>query len=183
MRSVKKFYDYYEEEKEEEEDYGHDYILELHIKSALIDKSSVWPETGNNIGDYYVIVTDIYEREYTTPMVLGLQTKTGSAYVFPWNWLFHIGFDEFPHGGSLKVEIIRVGHVEDPGTSDGITVMGRVEIPMPDRIKDEWDGREGILTRLVRFDDLKVKGLIYVGMKFTSVWAKKKPLPQLSDYM
>ncbi|KAL5801316.1 hypothetical protein ACOSQ3_032948 [Xanthoceras sorbifolium] len=117
------------------------------------------PGVQNRI--YCVVFSVAPGVEYHTHPVVGFPDPV-------WRQSFRIGLHEaLDNYAFINVEVMRLHSKSDPGSSDGITVVGRARIPLPSMVSTRKEGRFG----LVRQGDngFKAEGHIVVSMEFEKV--------------
>lgn len=145
-----------------EEDY--DVALCLAIRSAEgLDSPSSHPSVGKRI--YRVEYWVEPEYKFLTPATLGLLDP-----VWEEERCIVLGvpgkYREF-----LNLEVIRVCSKADPGTSSGVVVVGRAQIPLPWKLYKNKSGRFG-LVRVERIG-LKAEGHIALSMELKKIRRKQ----------
>lgn len=137
-------------------DYDYEINLALTIYHAEgIDNPSDYPSLNERV--YGVAFWVHPEDQYRTSMVYGQPDPT-------WNLTYQMGLDESSDCRFLYVEVVRFGSRSEsnPGTSNGIALVGRAKIPLP-KLLNKKDGRFG----LVRLDGAghKANGHIILSME------------------
>lgn len=135
------------------------FLLQLHVRSASNVDQLVGPfvPTRNSSGYYLVIITD---SQYSTQCKT--QIVKGNPQPF-WGCNLEMEFDEFPEDVSLFVEVLELGNKHDPGTSTGVVVVGRAQIPVPTKRGDFGWRRQGLVTLMG--SETKVEGFIELHME------------------
>lgn len=109
-------------------------FLTIHRAEGL-DTPIMYPSVSERI--YRVVYWVEPNKQYFTPPVGGLLDPV-------WNERVCIELGKLgEYGGFLNVEVIRFYSKSDPGTSSGVVVVGRAQIPLPlqlDQNKFLWYG-------------------------------------------
>ncbi|KAE9610628.1 hypothetical protein Lal_00029810 [Lupinus albus] len=132
--------------------------LGLHLEILYvedIENPSIHPYSFNR--EYRLAVWVDPNDEFSTIPVEGLLNPV-------WNSSGVILLKKFPrHHIFLNVEVLRVNSMNDPGTSSGVVIVGRVKIPLPKVLSGEKIGRFGLVRE--RGEGFKVEGHIRLSMK------------------
>lgn len=103
------------------------YFLYIHVYFAII----VDPQ-ANIEGDYGVSVCGRGDDNQTwTDFVRKDEEKNGGVLLIEWHNYMRMCFPYFPNGEFLHLEVIKLQKVGgDPGSSNGVSVIGRARIPV-----------------------------------------------------
>ncbi|OIW08496.1 hypothetical protein TanjilG_03172 [Lupinus angustifolius] len=132
--------------------------LGLHLEILYaedIDNPSIYPNVFNR--EYRLVVWVDPNQEFSTIPVEGLWNPV-------WNASGVILLKKFPEYHTfLNVEVLRVNSVNDPGTSSGVVIVGKVKIPLPRVLYGEKIGRFELVREMG--EGFKLEGHIHLSMK------------------
>lgn len=147
-----------------EEDYEYDVALCLIIRNAEgIDSPSRHPSVGRRI--YRVVYWVEPDNKFLTPATIGLLDP-----VWEEKMCIVLGMPG-KYRKFLNLEVVRVCSKADPGTSSGVVVVGRAQIPLPSRQYKNKSGRFGLVR--VEGLELKAEGHISLSMELKNIRKKK----------
>ncbi|CAL0324445.1 unnamed protein product [Lupinus luteus] len=137
---------------------GRKVYLGLHLEILYaedIDNPSIHPYVLNR--EYRLAVWVDPNEEFSTIPVEGILNPV-------WNASGVILLKKFlEYHTFLNVEVLRVNSMNDPGTSSGVVIVGKVKIPLPTVLYGEKVGRFGLVREMG--EGFKVEGHIYLSMK------------------
>ncbi|XP_061951913.1 uncharacterized protein LOC133674720 [Populus nigra] len=133
-------------------------VLSIHHAEG-IDNPSNYPSVFNR--NYCVLFWVYPDDQLATEFVSGSPDLA-------WNQKYRIELDESRDCRFLHVEVLRCGSSSEsnPGTSDGMRLVGRAKIPLPD-LSGKTEGRYE-LVRLEE-DGYKAEGHITLSMKLIKI--------------
>ncbi|XP_027368509.1 uncharacterized protein LOC113874487 [Abrus precatorius] len=130
--------------------------LQLNILHAEgIDEPNLHPSVGDR--SYCVVLWVMPGREFYTNTVMGMLNPI-------WNSEGVIFLRNLPDKYTfLYLEVLRLNSVTDPGTSNGVVVVGRAKIPLPKNVNCKKSGRFGLVR--VESGRCKAEGHIILSME------------------
>ncbi|OAY31455.1 hypothetical protein MANES_14G113400v8 [Manihot esculenta] len=147
-----------------DKDYDIDLLVSIHDADGL-DNPTRYPSIKARI---YRVVFWVHPNDaYATDVVAGLPNPA-------WNIMKHIiKLDQSKNFRFLFVEVLRAGppgFAPDPGTSTGMTLVGRVRIPLP-KVSEQKGGRYGLVR--LEGDGYRAEGHISVTLEMIKKEKKK----------
>ncbi|CAK7338141.1 unnamed protein product [Dovyalis caffra] len=141
-----------------ERDYDIDLLLSIHHAEG-IDNPSNYPSVINR--DYRVVFWVHPDDQLATQVVSGSPDPS-------WNQKCRIELDKSWDCRFLYVEVLRYGSSSEsnPGTSDGMSLVGRVQIPLP-KLSSKTGGRYGLVR--LQEDGYKAEGHIILSMQLVKI--------------
>ncbi|KAJ1420733.1 hypothetical protein SESBI_14140 [Sesbania bispinosa] len=120
------------------------------IQAEGIDDPYLYPYVDNR--DYVVLLWISPGEECHTRIVKGLPNPV-------WNVSGTIFLKEYPNIHTfLNLEVLRLSSVNDPGTSNGVAIVGRGKIPLPREFNCEKVGCFPLVRADYKEEDYKVEG-------------------------
>ncbi|KAJ1420738.1 hypothetical protein SESBI_14145 [Sesbania bispinosa] len=127
------------------------------IQDEGIDDPYLYPYADN--WDYVVLLRISPSEECRTRIVKGLPNRV-------WNSSGTIFLKEYPNIHTfLNLEVLRLRSVNDPGTSNGVAIVGRGKLPLPREFNFEKVGCFPLVRADYKEEDYKVEGDITLCME------------------
>ncbi|KAI5585600.1 hypothetical protein BDE02_06G156300 [Populus trichocarpa] len=141
-----------------EKDYDIDLLLSIDHAEGL-DNPSTYPSVTTR--DYRVVFWVHPDDQLATSRDLGSPDPV-------WNQKCRMKLDKSRDCKFLYVEVLRYGSSSEsnPGTSNGISLVGRAQIPLPN-LSSKTDGRYGLVRP--KEDGYKAEGHITLSMKLVKI--------------
>lgn len=141
-----------------EKDYDIDLLLSIDHAEGL-DNPSTYPSVTTR--DYRVVFWVHPDYQLATSRDLGSPDPV-------WNQKCRMKLDKSRDCKLLYVEVLRYGSSSEsnPGTSNGMSLVGRAQIPLPN-LSSKTDGRYGLVRP--KDDEYKAEGHITLSMKLVKI--------------